>query len=197
MTLPVVVALHGNPETPVIWEPLIAELGRLNPDRRVITPQLPGFGCVAPAGFGATKEEYAAWFAATLDMIVAEHGPVDLLGHDWGGGIAMRVVATHPHLVRSWTSDVLGLFHADYVWHDFAQIWYVIEGEFRMGARKYGPGTLVYMEDPHFEDEMKTETGGTVLFVQYPGPTTGARPIYDGRMNLKAPLPPEQIDLER
>ena len=74
--------------------------------------------------------------------------------------------------------------------HDFAQIWYVIEGEFRMGARKYGPGTLVYMEDPHFEDEMKTETGGTVLFVQYPGPTTGAKPIYDGRMNLKAASPP-------
>ena len=42
------------------------------------------------------------------------------------------------------------------------------------------------MEDPHFENEMRTETGGTVLFVQYPGPTTGARPIYEGRMNLKA-----------
>jgi hypothetical protein len=44
---------------------------------------------------------------------------------------------------------------------------------------------------------MRTETGGTVLFVQYPGPTTGARPIYEGRMNLKAPTPPEQVDLER
>ena len=60
--------------------------------------------------------------------------------------------------------------------HDFAQVWYVIDGEFQMGDRKYGPGTLVYMEDPHFEHEMRTETGGTVLFVQYPGPTTGARP---------------------
>ena len=26
--------------------------------------------------------------------------------------------------------------------HDFAQIWYVIEGEFRMGKKTYGPGTL-------------------------------------------------------
>ena len=58
--------------------------------------------------------------------------------------------------------------------HDFAQIWYVIEGEFQMGEKTYGPGTIVYMEDPHFENEMRTETGGTVLFVQYPGPTTGA-----------------------
>ena len=80
--------------------------------------------------------------------------------------------------------------------HDFAQIWYVIEGEFQMGDKKYGPGTLVYMGDPHFEHEMRTETGGTVLFVQYPGPTTGARPIYDGRMNLKAAPAPETIDLE-
>ena len=81
--------------------------------------------------------------------------------------------------------------------HDFAQIWYVIDGEFRMGARTYGPGPVVYMEDPHFEDEMMTKTGGTVLFVQYPGPTTGACPIYDGRMNLKEALPPEQVDLDR
>lgn len=81
--------------------------------------------------------------------------------------------------------------------HDFAQVWYVIDGTFQMGERTYGLGTLVYMEDPHFENEMHTETGGTVLFVQYPGPTTGARPIYDGRMNLKAAEAPEKIDLER
>ena len=80
--------------------------------------------------------------------------------------------------------------------HDFAQIWYVIDGVFKMGERTYGPGTIVYMEDPHFENEMHTETGGTVLFVQYPGPTTGARPIYEGRMNLKAAQKPAEIDLE-
>ena len=80
--------------------------------------------------------------------------------------------------------------------HDFAQVWYIIEGEFQMGQRKYGPGTLVYMEDPHFEDEMRTETGGTVLFVQYPGPTTGGRPIYEGRMNVTQAPRPEDLDLE-
>ena len=80
--------------------------------------------------------------------------------------------------------------------HDFAQIWYVIDGVFTMGEKTYGPGTIVYMEDPHFENEMRTETGGTVLFVQYPGPTTGARPIYDGRMNLKAAPKAAEIDLE-
>ena len=37
--------------------------------------------------------------------------------------------------------------------HDFAQIWYVIDGVFKMGGKTYGPGTIVYMEDPHFENE--------------------------------------------
>ena len=80
--------------------------------------------------------------------------------------------------------------------HDFAQVWYIIDGTFRMGTKEYGPGTVVFMEDPHFEDEMRTETGGTVLFVQYPGPTTGARPIYDGRMNLRKAPKPEDLGLE-
>lgn len=80
--------------------------------------------------------------------------------------------------------------------HDFAQIWYILEGEFRCGDRVYGPGTFAYMPDPHFEHEMHTETGGTIVFLQYQGPTTGARPIYEGRMNLKTVPPVEAADLE-
>lgn len=113
------VFLHGNPETPVIWQPLLRELGRAD----VVTPQLPGFGCPVPDGFTATKEAYVEWFLGVAEGIAAEHGPIDMVGHDWGGGIAMRAVALRPHLFRSWVCDVLGLFHPDYVWHDFAQIW--------------------------------------------------------------------------
>ena len=81
--------------------------------------------------------------------------------------------------------------------HDFAQVWYILEGEFYCGSNTYGPGTFVYMPDPHFEHEMTTKSGGTVIFLQYPGPTTGARPIYDGRMNLKKAEAPEEYDLNR
>ena len=80
--------------------------------------------------------------------------------------------------------------------HDFAQIWYIIEGEFTFAGKVYGPGTIAYMPDPHFEHEMHTATGGTIFFVQYQGPTTGAPPIYDGRMNLKEAPPLAQQDLE-
>ena len=114
-----VVLLHGNPETPAIWEPLVGELARDD----VYTPQLPGFGCAVPKQFSATKDEYVLWLIAQLEPIVYEHGPVDFVGHDWGGGIGMRAVSIRPHLFRTWACDVLGLFHADYVWHDFAQIW--------------------------------------------------------------------------
>lgn len=80
--------------------------------------------------------------------------------------------------------------------HDFAQVWYIVEGEFTFGGKTCGPGTVAYMPDPHVEHEMHTETGGMILFVQYPGATTGSRPLYEGRMNLKRPETAEEQDLE-
>ena len=34
-------------------------------------------------------------------------------------------------------------------------------------------------------EEFETKTGGRMLFVQYPGPTTKGCPVYDGRFNMK------------
>ncbi|HEX5812598.1 MAG TPA: alpha/beta hydrolase, partial [Pseudonocardia sp.] len=45
------------------------------------------------------------------------------VGHDWGGGHVANVAMTRPDLLRSWCSDILGVFEPDYVWHDLAQIW--------------------------------------------------------------------------
>jgi len=110
------VFVHGNPETPVIWRSLLRELNRTD----VVALQLPGFGIASPAGWGATKEEYTAWLVDELEAIGE---PVDLVGHDWGGGFAARVAMTRPDLLHSWVCDVTGLLHPDYTWHDFAQIW--------------------------------------------------------------------------
>src|SRR5207302_8222072 len=81
---------------------------------------LPGFDSARPAGFGATMDEYAAWLAAELERL---GGPVDLVGHDWGGGFVVRVVSTRPDLVRSWVTDAAGLGDVEFEWHDFAKIW--------------------------------------------------------------------------
>ena len=58
----------------------------------------------------------------------------------------------------------------------------------------YGPGTMIYHPDPHTEPEMRTETGGAILYIQYMGPTTREAPIYDDRFNLTKRRP---VELER
>ncbi|MEM7342420.1 MAG: alpha/beta fold hydrolase [Actinomycetota bacterium] len=112
-----IVLVHGNPETAAIWELLIAELGRDD----IVTLSPPGFGAPVPTGFGATRVEYVDWLVAELELLGA--GPVDLVGHDWGGGHVMGVAMTRPDLIRSWCVDVAGIFHPDYEWHDAAQLW--------------------------------------------------------------------------
>jgi len=62
------------------------------------------------------------WLVAELEAIATE-GPIDLVGHDWGGGFVVRVVSTRPDLVRSWVSDAAGVGDVDFEWHDFAKIW--------------------------------------------------------------------------
>ncbi|EHB47673.1 alpha/beta hydrolase fold protein [Mycolicibacterium rhodesiae JS60] len=111
-----VVLVHGNPETDAIWGPLIAALGRDD----VVRLSPPGFGAPLPADFPMTYLAYRDWLEAELERI---EGPVDLVGHDWGGGHVINLVMHHPELVRSWASDVLGILHPDYVWHDVAQVW--------------------------------------------------------------------------
>ena len=70
-------------------------------------------------------------------------------------------------------------------------------GEFTVGGRRHGPGTMFFHGDPHCEEELHTETGGMMLIVQYPGPTTGGRPIYDDRFNMeqRRQVAQERVDL--
>jgi pimeloyl-ACP methyl ester carboxylesterase len=111
-----VVLVHGNPETDALWGPLVDELGRDD----VVRLSPPGFGAPLPDDFPATFLAYRDWLEAELAGI---DGPIDLVGHDWGGGHVVNVVMHRPELVRSWASDAVGLFDPDYVWHDLAQVW--------------------------------------------------------------------------
>ena len=111
-----VVFVHGNPETSAIWGPLIQALNRDD----IVTLSPPGFGAPLPDGFDPTYLAYRDWLEDELQQI---DGPVDLVGHDWGGGHVVNVVMHRPELVRSWVSDIVGVFDPEYVWHDLAQIW--------------------------------------------------------------------------
>ncbi len=108
------VFVHGVPETPEVWDPLIAQLGRDD----VACLRMPGFGCSLPDGFEPTMHRYADWLATELQAF----DEVDLVVHDWGALLALRVLADRPRNVRSWATD-MGDLGADFRWHDTARVW--------------------------------------------------------------------------
>ena len=66
---------------------------------RVLAPALPGFGGTAPLQSRQfALEGYADWVAAFIREVGVE-GPVTLIGHSFGGGVALRTAHDHPELV--------------------------------------------------------------------------------------------------
>jgi pimeloyl-ACP methyl ester carboxylesterase len=128
-----IVLVHGVPETVAIWDDLRAHLG----GHEVIALSPPGFGAPAPDSFSGTSDEYVTWLIGELQRI---DGPIDLVGHNWGGGHVFRAVAAHPELVRSWAIDIAGCFDPEYVWHANAQTWQTPgAGEALMARRRAMP----------------------------------------------------------
>jgi len=74
---------------------------------------LPGFGGPRPAGFSGSKDAYARWLADELVML---GGPIDLVGHDIGALITLRVATAFDVALRSFVVDVADIFHPDHVW---------------------------------------------------------------------------------
>jgi pimeloyl-ACP methyl ester carboxylesterase len=110
-----VVFVHGAPDTAEVWDRVRRELD----DVETIALSLPGFGCDAPAGFGATRWDYADWLVGRL---AAFGEPVDVVGHDQGATILHGVLQERPELVRSWVlSD--GVCDVDMGWHAQARMW--------------------------------------------------------------------------
>jgi pimeloyl-ACP methyl ester carboxylesterase len=102
------VFVHGLPETSRIWDSLRRIL-----DGDSIALALPGFGTARPAGFTATKDAYAEWLEDALRGI---EQPVDLVGHDVGALITLRVATAFDVPLRSYAVDVAPLFHPRFEW---------------------------------------------------------------------------------
>lgn len=112
--------LHGVPDSPAIWRPLLAALDLGNTP--VALPAMPGFTAPLPAGFAATKEAYGDWLVSEIETLAAAHGPVDLVGHDWGAILVQRAAMIRPDLVRSWALSN-AVIDPDYRGHRVARIW--------------------------------------------------------------------------
>jgi pimeloyl-ACP methyl ester carboxylesterase len=111
----VAVFVHGVPETSVLWDGVRARL-----DGDSVAVRLPGFGNPRPDDFNATKDAYAEWLVGELSQL---DGPIDLVGHDWGALLVLRVATAFPPVaLRSWVVDVADIFHPDFRWHPRAQL---------------------------------------------------------------------------
>lgn len=137
-----VVLVHGVPDTERSWDRLRAELARTD----VTAVSLPGFGVPTPPGFGATKEEYAAWLEAE---ILAFGEPVDLVAHDWGALLAQRVASVRPDVIRTLAIGS-GPLDRTYTWHAMAQAWQTPE---HVDATMAGCILNLYRSAVHVGDE--------------------------------------------
>lgn len=108
-----VVFVHGLPETSEVWRPLREVL-----QRETVAVALPGFGAPRPHGFTGSKDAYAEWLGGTLRQF---DGPIDVVGHDLGGLLTMRVASTFDVPLRSWVADVPEIFHPRSTWPERVQ----------------------------------------------------------------------------
>ncbi len=89
-----VLLLHGVPQTAAVWRSLLPVLAG---DRVVLAPDLKGLGgseVAGPYDVPTLVRELAALALHEVD------GGIDVVGHDWGGSLALALAAARPDLVR-------------------------------------------------------------------------------------------------
>jgi pimeloyl-ACP methyl ester carboxylesterase len=87
--------LHGWGASSELFAPI---LDALQSGRRLIVPDLPGFGAAPEPDSPWSVHEYAAWCVALLDRLGVQS--CDLIGHSNGGRIGIVMAATYPGRVR-------------------------------------------------------------------------------------------------
>lgn len=93
---PVVVLLHGFPETHRSWDFQVPTLVREG--FRVVCPDLRGYGSTDRPKAGYGLESLGEDIAELIDRVSNE--PVSLVGHDWGGALAWQAATRFPDRIR-------------------------------------------------------------------------------------------------
>ena len=151
-----VLLLHGVPETSSVWRDLAPALAV---GRRVLAPDLPGLGGSTYSG-GYDVPSLVAQLVALIEAEVG--GPVDVVGHDWGGSLALGLAGVRPDLVgRLCVANApyreVPLLRAAHI--PFFALPFAPELLFRLGGRRVVDGmlALAWKADVPLDDERRAE----------------------------------------
>jgi pimeloyl-ACP methyl ester carboxylesterase len=139
-----VVFIHGNPDSRVEWEDLLARTGEF---ARAVAFDMPGFGeADKPATFDYRVEGYARFIGMALEQLGIER--VHLVVHDFGGPFGLTWAASAPDAVASFV-----LFNtptvSNYRWYLLAKVW-----------RTPGLGELLHLTLTRTFFELNIKRGG-------------------------------------
>ena len=112
-----VVFVHGFPETHVSWNAVIDQLSNeIIQEYRIILYDLRGFGESSRTGEASLTQFYYDHQTIVSDLNLDKY---HLVGHDWGGAIALHVARFNPEQLLSlsvmntnyWKTDIMGMWH--------------------------------------------------------------------------------------
>jgi pimeloyl-ACP methyl ester carboxylesterase len=92
-----IICLHASASSGAQWAALRSQL---EPDFHVLTPDFHGHG-IGPAWHGMDTNIVAADAARVAQLARGVRGGVHLVGHSYGGAIALRVALHYPEIVAS------------------------------------------------------------------------------------------------
>lgn len=123
-----VLLLHSAGNTGAQWNALADALGR---GFHLLAPDL--YDCGATAAWTQDREMAYDDVARLLSPLLQQHGPLHLVGHSFGGGVALRLAAAHPDSLRTLTLIEPGAYQLlqeggrDDLWQNYLRIM----GDFR------------------------------------------------------------------
>ena len=187
-----VLLLHGVPETSSAWRDLAPVLAV---GRRVLAPDLPGLGGSSYSG-PYDVPSLVTQLAALVDSEVA--GAVDLVGHDWGGSLALALAGARPDLVRR-----LCVANAPYrsvpmhraLHIPFFALPAVPEALFRLGGQRVVRAMIdfAWRSDPALDEERQAEYAAAYTDPLKVKAMLGyyravSRPVFAGLVRGRSPL---------
>ncbi|MEM8975089.1 MAG: alpha/beta hydrolase [Pseudomonadota bacterium] len=103
-----IVAIHGTASVGSQWQSLSEAMA---PEYTVLRPDLPGYGLAFANGIRANSTMAAE--ASHVARLISLHsdGPIHVVGHSFGGAVALKLAMTQPDMIASLTLIEPAVFH--------------------------------------------------------------------------------------